>query len=179
MKKQLKSLCIIFLIRVLLCEPVQVLWVVHCKCQDRTKCVRNLVGKIPMWKKMGGWKEGHLEKLRVIRPHSYSLSMKEGGRECYVKTSYTTVQFKKVLARLFGSSWHKVSHQRRPMSPTNRSALVSVLLSHWLGAVASVKIEMAFFWAWKLRTLVSYTPCSRKSTRWVLTATTLWFTSII
>lgn len=57
-----------------------------------------------MWKKMGGWEKGHQEKLRVSSEHIYSLTMKEGGKECCVKTSYTIVQFKKALARLLGSS---------------------------------------------------------------------------
>lgn len=117
-----------------------------CECQLRTKCARNLLCKTPMWEKMGGWAEGHQENLGESSDDTYSLTLKEGGRESWVETSYTIVQTQKVLAKLLGSSQHKVSHQRRPLSSRNRSALVSLSCSvigweQFMGNVASVQTQ--------------------------------------
>lgn len=49
---------------------------------------------------MGGWEEGHQEKLGESPDDTYSLTLKEGGRESWVETSYTIVQTQEVLARL-------------------------------------------------------------------------------
>lgn len=168
---------IFFLICGVLCEWVQVLCKVHCECQDMTKCAMSLLGKTLTWETMEGWKEGYQEKLGQSPDQNYSLTLKERGRESWVETSYTIVQSKKLWARLLGRTWCKVSHQRRSMSPGNRSALVSVLLSHWLGAVQgkhgfNENAEMTFR-AEQLGSLVNHTPCSWKSTGCVLMATTL------
>ena len=40
---------------------------------------------------MGGWEEGHQEKLGESSDHNYSLPLSEGGRERWVVASYTMV----------------------------------------------------------------------------------------
>lgn len=138
-----------FLISGLLCELVQVLWEVHCECQDRNKCTRNLSGKTSMWEKMGCWEDRCQETLEASSDHNYSLTPQERGRKIWGESSSGTLQSRKVLARLLGSSWHKVSNQRRPMSPRNWSELVSLSCSvigweQFMGSMASVKMQRWF-----------------------------------
>lgn len=164
----MKIFVIIFWICGLLCILVQALCEVHCEYQDRTKCTRNKIV----------WEEGHQEKLG----DNYSLTLKERGRESWMET-YTIVQSKEVLARLLGSSWHKVSHRRRLMSHGNKSALISLSCSvtgwkQFMGSMASMQRQR---WLSEHRSWgpLSITLPIVESLQDVFSWPLHWFTSII